>query len=134
MGIRVKTTKREFVAERVIERIRQGVYLPGHRLPLNSELAAEFNASAGTVSNALYSVLDEGYLNEKSHNGHWTVATATPEIDRPLLDELQGARSAIVEARDAQREAQQAADAANAATRTALARIDAAITALQSAA
>lgn len=123
MGIRVESTKREETAARIIGGIKSGLYPRGERLPFNAELAGEFGVSVGTVSNALYDVQRAGYMDEKNRNGSWVVSLA-PSTEVDALDSLISAREALIQMK-------RGIDAASAAHRTAVARLDAAIDAIR---
>lgn len=123
MGIRVELTKREETAARIIEGIKSGLYPRGKRLPFNAELAGEFGVSIGTVSNALYDVQRAGYLDEKSRNGSWVVSLE-PSTEVSTLDALISTREELIQIK-------RGMDAASAAHRIAVARVDAAIDAIR---
>ena len=57
------------VNEVLRERIRTGVYLPGARLPSESDLADEFDVSRATIRTVLASMAAEGLILRKQGDG-----------------------------------------------------------------
>jgi DNA-binding GntR family transcriptional regulator len=57
------------VDEILLERIRDGVYLPGSRIPSESELSDELGVSRATVRTALAKLAANGFILRKQGNG-----------------------------------------------------------------
>jgi GntR family transcriptional regulator len=71
----------------LLQRIRQGSYQPGDRLPTEAELSDQYNVARTTVREALRSLEKDGYIEARQGSGR--VITARPAISRPL-NELEG--------------------------------------------
>ena len=59
----VSLTKHERVYRELLDRVRSGDWAEGSRVPSESELAAEFDASRGTIRQALSRLRDEGVIS-----------------------------------------------------------------------
>ncbi len=70
--------KHVWVRQQVLEEIRQGRY--GNRLPTKQQLAERFGVSIGTVSRALESLCQEGWLELKRGAGIYACVPAIPRI------------------------------------------------------
>ncbi len=57
------------IKDKVLERIRQGKYLPGDRLPTQNQMAKEFRVSSGTVSKAIHELCREGMVESRTRGG-----------------------------------------------------------------
>lgn len=62
------------------QRIRSGGYLPGHQLPTEQELAAEFGVSKGTIRQALGVLADRGLILRKQGSGTFVTETGSHEV------------------------------------------------------
>ena len=95
LGLRYLT-----VANSLRQKIRQGTYGPGDRLPKQHELAREHNVSFSTLKYALDILDQEGYLLRKAGQG--TYATV-PEDRNPMglvVDDEEGIRGFLARALD----------------------------------
>lgn len=68
------------VARIVRERIQSGIYAPGTALPIEAELAAQFNVSRAVVNKALALLRSEGLI--RSRKGRGTTVNPIPVIRR----------------------------------------------------
>lgn len=73
--IQTKTVARQ-VDEILLERIRDGVYLPGSRMPSESELSDELGVSRATVRTALAKLAANGLILKKQGDGTYVNARA----------------------------------------------------------
>ena len=81
MPIQRPTTITAQVTEILGQRLRDGVYPPGSRIPSESELAADLQVSRTTVRNALAKFAADGLLIRKQGDGTYVSARAL-EIDQ----------------------------------------------------
>jgi len=78
----------EDIARQLIERIDQGLYLPGDRIPGVRKLSQQFNVSISTVVQAQRLLEDEGRIEARPRSGYyvrtqpWPVP-APPAVSRP---------------------------------------------------
>lgn len=70
--------KHLWVRQQVLEEIQQGRY--GHRLPTKQQLAERFGVSVGTVSRALQSLSEEGWLELKRGAGIYACTSSPSPI------------------------------------------------------
>jgi len=70
------------VSQILRKRIREGVYLPGGRLPPESDLAAEFGISRTSLRTAMAALVSEGLIIRRQGNGTF-VNKRTFEINSP---------------------------------------------------
>ena len=66
--VHTKTVSNQ-VDEILLERIREGMYLPGIRMPSESELSDEFGVSRATVRTALAKLAASGIILRKQGDG-----------------------------------------------------------------
>jgi GntR family transcriptional regulator len=66
----------EQIADRIREEILGGVLRPGDRLPTERELGNTFNASRGTVRQALTRLADEGLVRRTQGSGTYVLASS----------------------------------------------------------
>jgi DNA-binding FadR family transcriptional regulator len=65
----------ELVAERLREKILEGVLKPGERLPAERELAAGLGVGRATLREAIGALNNEGLLNTRPNSGTYVVGT-----------------------------------------------------------
>lgn len=65
------------ISTQIADAIEQGRYHPGDRLPSETQLAAEFGVSRGTLRQALASLRSDGLIEAVAARGHF-VRSATP--------------------------------------------------------
>ncbi len=58
-----------WIQDTILGHIREGEWAPGDRIPTERELARTFDASVGTVRNALQSLVNQGYLSREQGRG-----------------------------------------------------------------
>lgn len=63
------TTLHDRIVNDVRDRIRGGVWPPGHRIPFETEMAAEYGVSRMTVNKALTLLTREGFLERRRKGG-----------------------------------------------------------------
>ena len=85
----------ERLAERLRERIAEGQWGPGHRLPSEQELAVEYGVSRPTVRTAVARLVDSGMLRVR--HGAGTFVTSHPGGIRAGLQELRSTTHLIAE-------------------------------------
>lgn len=73
----------EQVTSTLHERISDGVYAPGKRLPSESELADEMGVSRGTVRSALATLATAGFIDRRQGDGTYVRNVKSPE--NPLM-------------------------------------------------
>ena len=71
----------EAVAQRIAQRMEEGVYPPGTRLPGERELADHFSVSRVTVRQALISLQALGRLEVRAGSGAHVLNAAAPQVD-----------------------------------------------------
>jgi DNA-binding GntR family transcriptional regulator len=71
------------VTEVIRERIRRGVWKPRRRIPSQADLAEEFEMSGHTISRAIASLREAGYLWTLRHKGSYA---RPPEDWRQLAE------------------------------------------------
>lgn len=70
------------VLEALTERIRNGIYAPGTRLPTESDLSTEFNVSRGTIRHALGTLSERALIIRRPGDGTYVAELAM--ITNPL--------------------------------------------------
>lgn len=70
---------RQKVVDLFKNKIAEGIYLPGQRLPTLLELAAEFKVSRGTVCNALEQLIAEGFVVKSGSSNILSDSIKTPD-------------------------------------------------------
>ncbi|MCX4564403.1 GntR family transcriptional regulator [Streptomyces phaeochromogenes] len=87
------TRSHHVAIEKVIrERLRNGTYPPGSRLPTYAELASEFGAGHTTISNALQLLRKEGLVSERQRSKRVYArrsASEHPGADRNITGEIE---------------------------------------------
>lgn len=78
----VGRAKHRQISEKILFSIEAGRWLPGDRLPAEDQLAAEMDASLGTVQRALRSLVSMGVVER--HHGRGTFVTGTRAYDGQL--------------------------------------------------
>ena len=53
----------------IIQRIKDGEYLPGEKIPSEREMSALYHINRMTVKHAINTLIDEGYLFRVKNNG-----------------------------------------------------------------
>ena len=64
------------IAGRIREQILGGVYRPGNRLPTERDLGEAFDASRGTIRQALARLTDEGLVRRTQGSGTYVLASS----------------------------------------------------------
>jgi GntR family histidine utilization transcriptional repressor len=64
-------------------RILAGLWPPGHRIPIEQDLVAEYECSRMTVSKALSALVERGMIVRRRKTGSFV---ASPQIDRTVMD------------------------------------------------
>lgn len=80
-------TLHERILTEVRDRIRGGAWPPGHRIPFETDMAAEYGVSRMTVNKALTQLTREGFLERRRKGGtfvarprHESAVTTIPDI------------------------------------------------------
>lgn len=72
----------------LLERIREGSYLPGTRIPTEPEIADEFSVSRMTANRAILSLVSDGWLHRKKKSGTFVVdgqGVSVGRLARPVV-------------------------------------------------
>ncbi|MFB2551765.1 histidine utilization repressor [Ensifer soli] len=77
------TTIHQRIFADIEAKIMSGEWQPGHRIPFEHELEAEYRCSRMTVSKALSALADRGMIVRRRRVGSFVTA---PQIDRTVLD------------------------------------------------
>lgn len=80
------STPCEETVERIGTAIRLGLLAPGSRLPRERDLAAHLQISRGTLSKALATLVQSGYVNSRRGRGGGTFVAAAPPLAGSEVD------------------------------------------------
>ncbi len=86
-----KSPKFEAVYEQLLSRIQNGSYLPGAKLPTETDLAEMFMVSRNTLRQALMLLVQEGYLSNQQGRGTFVLqnipenASSYDQISNPMV-------------------------------------------------
>lgn len=64
----------------IIQRIKDGEYLPGEKIPSEREMSSLYNINRMTVKHAINTLIDEGYLFRIKNNGTFVTKKITNKI------------------------------------------------------
>ncbi|MDP2700202.1 FadR/GntR family transcriptional regulator [Thalassospira sp.] len=108
------------VAEKLLAKITNGVFLPGERLPGERQLAEDMNVSRVSVRAALQRLKTRGYLRAVQGGGTEVLSSTGVELDTAMTDLVRGSLTnlrdlqelrSILESWAARRAAENASDA-----------------------
>ncbi len=86
-----KSPKFEAVYEELLSRIQNGSYLPGSKLPTETDLAEMFMVSRNTLRQALMLLVQEGYLSNQQGRGTFVLqnipenASSYDQVINPMV-------------------------------------------------
>ncbi|WP_380876862.1 histidine utilization repressor [Sphingomonas sp. DBB INV C78] len=76
------TTLNRRIREHIEQRILSGAWPPGHRIPFEHELMAEFGCARMTVNKAIAALVDAGLIVRRRRGGSFV---AEPRVHAPVL-------------------------------------------------
>ena len=71
----------------IIQRIKDGEYLPGEKIPSEREMSSLYHINRMTVKHAVNALIDEGYLFRIKNNGTFVTKKIANKILRPTFSE-----------------------------------------------
>lgn len=74
------------IREAIAERVREGDWPPGHRIPPEEELAHHFGASRMTVNRAVRELVDEGLVVRRRGAGSFVAVPPSPSALLAIVD------------------------------------------------
>jgi len=73
-----------YVAEQILEKVREGVLIPGDRLPSEEEIARQIGVSRSSVREALSALQVVGVIERRPGDGTYIRSSASNQIRRAL--------------------------------------------------
>ncbi|QBI52486.1 GntR family transcriptional regulator [Streptomonospora litoralis] len=75
-----RVTRRNYIADDLLQKINHGDYGPGQRLPTEDELVRSYGASRNTVRGALAELARQGRIVTKHGSGSWVPVQPRPTV------------------------------------------------------